>query len=345
MAGEVNRRFLLKRRPSGRFERDDFDRVEEDVPEPGEGQALVRNLYLSLDPTNRIWASEVDGYMPPVPLGEVMRGVGLGEVVSSRADEYPEGSLLTGFTGWQDYLVADPRAEYPLSALPAKLPAPPSTMLGAMGSSGLTAYFGLTDIGKPQEGETVVISAAAGSVGSVAGQIVKALGARAVGLAGSDEKCDWLRDELGFDAAVNYKDDDWREQLAAACPDGVDVDFENVGGEIMDHVLSMLNLNARVILCGLISQYNEVEASWKGPANFEQFLMKRATLKGFIVLDHFDRAGEAMEALGGWMAEGKVLTRETIVEGLDEAPEAINQLFEGKNFGKLLVKIADPSGG
>lgn len=345
MAGEVNRRFLLKRRPEGLFKREDFDRVEEDVPEPEDGQALVRNLYLSLDPTNRIWASEVDGYMPPVPLGEVMRGVGLGEVVASKSDQYTEGTMVTGFTGWQDYVIADPGAEYPLSPLPAELPAPPSTMLAAMGSTGLTAYFGITDIGKPKEGETVVISAAAGAVGSVAGQMVKALGARAVGLAGTDEKCDWVRDELGFDVVVNYKDDDWREQLTAACPDGVDVDFENVGGEIMEHVLSLLNLNARVILCGLISQYNEDEAEWKGPANFEQFLMKRATLKGFLVLDHFDRAGEAMEAIGGWMAAGKIKSRETIVEGLDEAPEAVNQLFEGKNVGKLLVKIAEPSGG
>lgn len=337
-----NRRFLLRFRPEGRIEPDDFEQVEEEVPEPGDGQALVRNLYLSLDPTNRIWASGMDAYMPPVELGTVMRGMGLGEVVSARTSDYQEGTLVSGFVGWQDYTLADASAEYPLMALPADLPAPPTAMVGALGMTGLTAYFGVTEIGKPEEGQTVVVSAAAGAVGSVAGQIAKAMGARAVGIAGTDEKCDWLTSDLGFDAAVNYRDDDWREQLAGACPDGVDVDFENVGGEIMDHLFTMLNLDARVVLCGLISQYNE-EGPWQGPVNFPQLLMRRVRLQGFLILDYLPRFGEAMEQMARWHADGTIKHEDTVVEGLEHAPSALNRLFDGTTRGKLLVKIADPS--
>src|SRR6185503_4232466 len=247
MANNVNRRYMLRERPDGRIDDSTFELVEEAVPEPGAGQALVQNLYVSVDPTNRAWIGEEPTYLPPVGIGECMRSVGLGRVISSDDETYPEGSLVTGLTGWQDYVVTG-AGELPLTPVPGDTGLPIECMLGALGLTGVTAYFGLLEIGKPQEGETVVVSAAAGAVGSVVGQLAKLKGARAVGIAGGKEKCAWLVDELGFDAAIDRHDSDWREQLRAACPDGVDVDFENVGGEIMREVFNMLNLHARVAL-------------------------------------------------------------------------------------------------
>lgn len=338
----VNRRFLLRRRPTGRVTFDDFDFVEEPVPALEDGQALIRTLYLSLDPTNRIWMSDMDGYMPPVELGTVMRGVGVGQVVASQRDDLRVGQLAHGLTNWQDYTVAGPHDALPFQPLPEPLPVSPSHALGALGLTGMTAYFGLYDIGRPKPGETVVVSAAAGAVGSIVGQLAKLANARAVGLAGTPEKCAMLTDELGFDAAVNYKDPDWRDQLDAATPDGIDVDFENVGGEIFEHVLTRVNLEARVVLCGLISQYNAT-AEAGGPRNFEQLLMKRVMLKGFIVLDYAGRYAEAQEALGGWLAEGRLQARETLVDGLERTPEHLNMLFDGSNVGKLVVRVAEPA--
>jgi NADPH-dependent curcumin reductase CurA len=336
MADDVNRRYVLRKRPQGRIDDSTFELVEEGVPEPRSGQALVKNLYVSVDPTNRAWIGEEPTYLPPVGIGECMRSVGLGRVVSSDDDTYPEGSLVTGLTGWQDYVVTG-EGEIPLTPVPGDTGLPIESMLGALGLTGVTAYFGLLDIGKPQEGETVVVSAAAGAVGSVVGQIAKLKGARAVGIAGGKEKCDWLVDELGFDAAVDRHDAAWREQLRAACPNGVDVDFENVGGEIMREVFGLLNLNARVPLCGLISEYNAAERP-PGPP-MARVLVNRVTVKGFIILDYFGRFPEAIAQLGQWVAEGKVKDRHTIVEGLERAPEAVNMLFDGDNVGKLIVKV------
>jgi NADPH-dependent curcumin reductase CurA len=332
---DVNRRYLLRKRPNGRIDDSTFELVEEAVPEPGSGQALVQNLYVSVDPTNRAWIGEEPTYLPPVGIGECMRSVGLGRVISSDDDTYPEGSLVTGLTGWQDYVVTG-EGEIPLTPVPGDTGLPIECLLGALGLTGVTAYFGLLEIGKPQEGETVVVSAAAGAVGSVVGQIAKLKGARAVGIAGGKEKCDWLVDELGFDAAIDRHASDWREQLRAACPDGVDVDFENVGGEIMREVFGLLNLNARVPLCGLISEYNDDPQP--GP-NLRRVLTNRVLVKGFIILDYFGRFPEAISQLGQWVAEGKVKDRHTVVEGLERAPEAVNMLFDGDNVGKLIVKV------
>ena len=330
----ANRQIRLRERPTGRVDERTFETVEEAVPEPGAGQALVQNLYLSIDPTNRAWIGEEPTYLPPVGIGEVMRSVGLGRVTESKSDTYPEGALVTGLVGWQEYTLAGGDG-IPLTVLP-ELELPIECMLGALGVTGITAWFGIDEIGRPQEGETVVVSAAAGAVGSVAGQLAKLRGARVVGIAGGADKCEWLTGDLGFDAAIDRHDPAWRERLRQACPDGVDVDFENVGGEIMDAVFAMLNLNARVALCGLISEYNDDPRP--GP-NLRRVLMNRVLIKGFIVLDWFDRFPEAITRLGALVAEGKVKDRHTVIEGLDRAPEAVNMLFDGGNVGKLIVKL------
>jgi NADPH-dependent curcumin reductase CurA len=333
---ERNRRFLLRERPSGRIGPETFELVEEDVPEIGEGEALVRNEWISLDPTNRAWINETPTYLPPVAIGEVMRAAGLGRVVASKNPVYEEGQLVQGLLGWQEWAVASDKA--PLLPVPEVPGVSPSAYLGVLGMTGLTAWVGLTDIGKPQEGETVVISAACGAVGSVAGQLAKARGARVVGIAGGPEKCALLTDRLGLDAAVDYKADDWKQQLIAATPDGIDVDFENVGGEIMELVFARLNLRARVALCGLISGYNDADPP-PGPRTFGNVLRQRALVQGFIVLDHFGRIQEAVAELGELISEGKLEPLETVVEGFEELPTAINMLFDGANVGKLVVRV------
>jgi NADPH-dependent curcumin reductase CurA len=340
MSTDVNRRIRLRSRPQGRIDDSTFELVEEAVPEPGAGQALVRNLYISVDPTNRVWIREEPSYLPPVGIGDVMRSGGIGRVVASSNDGFPEGSLVTGLLGWQDYVLVGEGQPTLAMPLPPGLDVPLESLVGLLGITGLTAYFGIEDIGKPKEGETVVVSAAAGAVGSVAGQLAKLRGARAVGIAGGPDKCSWLVDELGFDAAVDRHDSRWRELLAEACPDGVDVDFENVGGEIMEAVFGMLNLHSRVVLCGMISQYNEKELP-RGPANFPRLLMNRVKLQGFIVMDYLPQYAEATAVLAQWAAEGKIKHRDTVVEGLEKAPEAVNMLFEGENYGKLMVRVAD----
>lgn len=335
---ESNRRFLIAQRPSGRVDESTFDLVTEDVPEIAEGEALIRVEWISVDPTNRGWLNDTPTYLPVVPIGDVVRAGGLGRCVASKHPAYEEGKLYQGLTGWQQYFVAsDTAGLIPVTEAPGV--ESPSAYLGVLGMTGLTAWVGIRQIGKPQEGETVVVSAAAGAVGSVAGQLAKADGARVVGIAGGSEKCALLTNELGFDAAVDYKADDWREQLAAATPDGIDVDFENVGGEIMEAIFARINLRARIALCGLISGYNEDDPP-PGPRSFGNLLIKRARLQGFIVLDHFGQAAEAGADIGGLLAEGRLKPLETVVEGFERLPEALNMLFDGKNTGKLVVKIA-----
>jgi NADPH-dependent curcumin reductase CurA len=334
---ESNRRFLLSQRPSGRVDESTFERVDEPVPEIGEGEALVRTEYISVDPTNRAWLNDVPTYLPPVGIGEVVRAAGIGRVVSSKNPAFEEGKLYQGLIGWQDWFVAsDSMPLIPVTEVPGI--ESPSAYLGVLGMTGLTAWVGIHEIGKPKEGETVVVSAAAGAVGSVAGQLAKSYGARVVGIAGGAEKCALLTDRLGFDAAVDYKADDWREKLVEATPDGIDVDFENVGGEIMELIFGRLNQNARVALCGLISGYNDDELP-PGPRTLGNVLTKRALIKGFIVLDHFHQAGDAAAEIGPLLAAGKIVPLETVVEGFDRLPEALNMLFDGANTGKLSVKI------
>ncbi|CAJ1503857.1 NADP-dependent oxidoreductase [[Mycobacterium] holstebronense] len=332
-----NRRFLLRERPSGRIGPDTFELSEQAVPEIGDGEALVRVNWISLDPTNRMWINETPSYLPPVGIGEVMRAAGLGVVIASNNPNYAVGQTVQGLTGWQDYVVvSDTMPLFPVDIADG---VSPSAYLGALGMTGLTAWIGIRDIGKPQPGETVVVSAAAGAVGSVAGQLAKASGARVVGIAGGPEKCALLTDQLGFDAAVDYRADDWARQLAAATPNGIDVDFENVGGDIMDAIFARVNVGARIALCGLISGYNETNPP-PGPRAFGNLLIQRATLKGFIVLDHFLRAPEANTEISELIAAGKLTPLETVVEGFEQLPTAINMLFDGKNVGKLVVKIS-----
>jgi NADPH-dependent curcumin reductase CurA len=335
---DSNRRFLLRSRPEGRITDDTFELVQESTPEIDDGQALIRNLWISLDPTNRMWISETPTYLPPVAIGEVMRAVGLGRVVASKHDGYQEGQLVQGLVGWQEWTVASDTA--PLLPVPEVPGVSLSASLGVLGATGLTAWVGLKDIGRPQPGETLVVSAAAGAVGSVVGQIAKIHGARVVGIAGGPEKCSLLTEQLGLDAAIDHRAPDWHDQLVAATPDGIDVDFENVGGDIMDAIIARLNIRARVVLCGMISGYNEAERP-PGPRNFSNLLVQRVRLEGFIVLDHLHRIQEAVTELAGWMQEGKLKPLETVVKGFEQLPRAINMLFDGANTGKLVVHVAD----
>lgn len=335
---ERNRRFVLRERPSGRIGPGTFELVEEPIPEIGDGEVLVRTQWISLDPANRGVIRDRESYVPPVGIGEVMRGGGLGRVVASRHPRYREGELVRGLLGWQEWAVGSDATM--LMAVPEIAGVSPSAHLGVLGITGLTAWVGVTDIGRPQEGETVVVSAAAGAVGSVAGQIARLRGARVVGIAGGPQKCDLLVERLGFAAAVDRRAADWRERLVVATPDGVDVDFENVGGDIMDAVFARLNLRARVVLCGLISTYNEPELP-PGPRNLVTLLIQRVRLQGFIVFDHLDRFGEALAELSGWLAAGRLEALETVIDGFEQLPTAINMLFDGANVGKLIVHVAD----
>ncbi|CPS24556.1 NADP-dependent oxidoreductase [Mycobacteroides abscessus] len=341
MTTPTNRLFRLHARPQGQVTEKDLELVEESITEINEGQALVRTLYLSLDPTNRVWMSELRSYIPPVELGAVMRGLGVGQVVESRRDDLPVGAFVLGFTGWQDYCVADDSIlEFPFTVLPDPLPAPLPAFLGVLGHTGISAFIGV-EMGDPQPGETVVVSAAAGAVGSIAGQLAKQRGARVVGIAGGAEKCRHLVEELGFDACVDRHSEEWRELLDAATPDGIDVDFENVGGPIMDHVLSRLNVGARVSLCGLISEYDNYNehSDQPGLRNVNQLLMQRTTLRGFIVTDHVDRYGEIIGKLATALGEGSLTYDETIVEGLENARETLNQALSGGTRGKAVIKV------
>jgi len=344
MSQTTNHCYRLRHRPAGTVADDDLEFLQEPIPNIGPGQALIRTLWLSVDPANRIWMSEVHYNMPPVPIGGIMRGFGIGQVVESLRDDMKAGDLVSGITGWADYAVADATNLVPFSVLPSPLPTSPTLLLGPLGRTGVTAYLGVQDIGRPQPGETMVVSAAAGAVGSVAGQIGKARGARVVGTAGSREKCRHVVEALGFDACVNYRDTDWREQLDAATPDGIDVDFENVGGQILDHVVTRLNVGARIALCGLISEYNSYgsSAGQQARVSVDHILMSRALLRSFLVLDHTDRFPEAIAYLAGLVDEGKLRYDETVVEGLENARSALNQMFEGVNTGKLLIKVAEP---
>lgn len=333
----LNKKLLLKSRPSGRCSFADFEMQESAIGSADlrEGEVLVAVEAYSIDPTNRIWMSDLPAYMPPVALGEVMRAIGVGRIVASRAEGYQEGDLVSGLLGWQTY------AQVPAVGL-NKLTLPPtipSTLaLGPLGMTGLTAWFGLKKIGKVQPGETVVVSAAAGAVGSVACQLAKLAGARVVGTAGSDEKCEWLLKEAGIDACINYKKNpDLLAALREACPKGIDVYFENVGGQTLEAVLELVNQGARIPLCGLISQYNET-GPVSGPRNFSQILMKRVHLEGFIILDYVNEYAEAIAELAELVAQGKLKYQETVVEGFENLPAAVNMLFDGANQGKLIVK-------
>jgi NADPH-dependent curcumin reductase CurA len=324
----------LASRPEGLVDDGNFRFVEEPVPVAGDGQLLVRNLYLSIDPTQRGWMAR-DTYLPAVTIGDVMRSMTVGRVVASRVDGYAEGDVVSGMLGWQDYAVVD--GGRGLTKLPPGVPIP--LAMSVFGVTGLTAYFGLLEVGRPKAGETVVVSGAAGATGSVVGQIARIKGCRAVGIAGGPEKCRALVEQFGFDAAIDYKSEDVGKRLRELCPKGIDVFFDNVGGEILDDALANLAMRGRVVLCGAISQYSEKEQ--RGPKNYLALLVRRGRMEGFLIMDHLSRAMEAVAELAGWVAAGKIRSETDIVEGLENAPRALRRLFLGENRGKQLVKIAD----
>jgi NADPH-dependent curcumin reductase CurA len=309
------------------------------IPTPAEGEVLVRNLYLSCDPTQRGWMA-ADTYLPAVKIGEVMRASAVGRVVTSRAPGFAPGQLVQGMFGWQDYAIARPET----ATAPRLVPSGVSieTAMSVLGATGITAYFGLLDVGRAKAGETVVISGAAGATGSIAGQIARIQGCRVVGIAGGAAKCRVLTEELGFDAAIDYRSEDVSARLRETCPKGIDVFFDNVGGPILDAALARLAMRGRVVLCGAITRYNDAEPA-PGPANYMNLLIRRGRMEGFLVLDYLPRAGEAITALAGWLREGKIKNRVDVQQGLENAPAALARLFRGENQGKQLVRIADPA--
>jgi NADPH-dependent curcumin reductase CurA len=329
---KTNQQFRLAKRPTGLPDRDTWDLVEEPVSDPADGEIAVEVLYASLDPAMRGWLNERKSYVPPVGVGEVMRALGAGKVIASRDPGFQEGDHVTGLFGVQRYAVVPARGIVKVD--PEAVPL--TTYLNAMGMPGMTAYFGLLDIGRPQEGQTVVVSAAAGAVGSLVGQIAKIKGCRAVGIAGGPDKCRLGTAELGFDAMIDYKAADVAPELKEQCPDGIDVYFDNVGGDILDAALRNLARRARIVICGAVSQYNE--QAMKGPSNYMALLVRRARMEGFVVFDYADRYAEAAGEIAGWLAAGKLKSREHVVEGFETFPETLLMLYSGENTGKLVLK-------
>ncbi|WP_128476079.1 NADP-dependent oxidoreductase [Halorussus pelagicus] len=334
---ETNRKYLLAQRPDGKPDRDTFELVEEDVPDPNPGEVLVRTLYLSVDPYMRGRMDAGESYADPWEVGDPLQAAVVGEVVESNGAGFEEGDVVTGNLQWADYATA---RGSDLQRVNPDL-GPISTALGVLGMPGRTAYFGTREVAQPKAGDTFVVTGAAGAVGSVAGQIAKQAGARVVGFAGSDEKVEFLEDELGFDAGINYKTtDDYGAALEEAAPNGVDSYFDNVGGPITDAVFSKLNVDARVAVCGQISMYNAQEMP-TGPRKLGKLIETRATVEGLLVQDFMSRFEQATRQLGEWVAEGEIQYRETVTEGLENAPDAFLGLFEGENIGKQLVKVGE----
>jgi len=330
-----NRMVKLARRPKGMIVRDDFRIEEGPVPEPGDNQLRVKVAYVSLDPAMRGWVNDTKSYVPPVGIGETMRAYAVGVVDKSNNPGFKPGDAVQGMLGVQQYAISDGSRLMKVDPTQAPL----QRWVGGLGMPGWTAYFGLLEVGQPKAGETVVVSAASGAVGSIVGQIAKIKGCRAVGIAGGAKKCSYVVDELGFDACIDYKAGDLANQLKAACPNGIDVNFENVGGEIFDTILTQMNVHGRIALCGLISAYNATEMP-EGPKNLRFVLTQRLRLQGLIVLDWADRVPEAIAALGGWHREGKLKIREDVrTGGLERFTDTLNLLYTGGNNGKLVLKV------
>ena len=334
----TNRQWVLTSRPKGMPGRENFELRETPVPKIGEGQFLIRNLYLSCDPAQRAWMSR-DTYVPMIPLGDVMHSGAVGEVFATQHPGFSEGDLVQGMFGWQDYTTSDGKGFIPVTKLPPGVPIP--TCMSVFGLTGLTAYFGMLDVGDPKAGETVLVSGAAGATGSIAAQIAKVKGARVVGIAGGAEKCAWLGQEVGLDAVIDYRSEPVRRRIAELCPRGLNVYFDNVGGEILDAALANLARGARVVLCGAISTYNDMEAA-AGPRNYTNLIIQRAKMEGFLVTDFAARFPTAIGDLATWASEGKLRDRVDVAEGLENAPDAFRRLFTGENVGKQLIRIAEP---
>ncbi|NND81759.1 MAG: NADP-dependent oxidoreductase [Gammaproteobacteria bacterium] len=331
-----SKQFILAQRPQGMPDANTWQYQEAELPDLQDGQLLLQVEYLSMDPAMRGWMNDIKSYMPPVAIGEVMRAGGIGKVLESRDARFAEGDYVTGLTGVQNYAVVATDMVNKVDPSLAPLP----RYLGTLGMPGMTAYFGLLETGQPKTGETVVVSGAAGAVGSVVGQIAKIKGCHTVGIAGGQDKCDYLINELGFDAAIDYKNTDINQGLKETCPKGVDVYFDNVGGEILDAVLTRINMHARIVICGAISQYNNA-GPVQGPSNYLSLLVNRARMEGIVVMDNAANYASAAAEMAGWVAEGKLQAKEHVVAGLETFPDTFKMLFTGENFGKLVIQITD----
>ena len=331
----TNKKWILKNRPEGLVKDSDFELITEELGEIQEGEILIKNEYLSFDPTQRMWLTDLPGYLPPVQIDEVVRAGGMGRVLESKNPNYKEGDLIFGMVGWQTHLITDAKEEDRFRLIPELLPIP--TMLNVLGTTGITAYYGLLELAKPKAGEVVLVSGAAGATGSVAAQLAKEAGCHVIGIAGGEEKCNWLKD-CGLDTVIDYKNSNVHEELFKAAPNGIDIYFDNVGGPLLETVLFLININARVMLCGGISGYNATEPQ-PGPRNILNLVVQRATMQGFLVLDYLPKSQQAVEKLAGLVMEGKIKHLEDIQEGLENCPQTLNRLFTGENFGKQMLKL------
>ena len=331
----TNTKWVLKERPQGLVKSDNFELIKEELRDIQDGEVLIENQYLSFDPTQRMWLTDLPGYLPPVQIDEVVRSGGIGKIVESKNENFSEGDLVSGIVGWQTHHIPSENDLKTMRKVPDVLPIP--TMLNIFGSTGITAYFGLLDIGNPQPGETVVVSGAAGATGAMVCQIAKIKGCHVIGIAGGDEKCSWLK-ECGVDDVIDYKNSNVAEELTKLAKDGIDIYFDNVGGPILESVLFLININARIICCGSISNYTG-EQMPVGPRNLTMLIVRRAKMQGFLVLDYYSRSSEAIDDISKWAMEGKIKHREDIQEGIENCPETLNRLFTGQNQGKQMLKI------
>jgi len=336
LTGEVNRQMVLRRRPVGLVHDADFELITTPLPALAEGEALMRTMYLGMDATVRTWLNRGEGYLPAVEIGEVVRSSGIGRIVATKSAAFNIGDVAYSLPGWQDYAIVRDDAFTTRIDEPGDL----RSMMSVFGATGAAAYFGLTDIGRPEPGQTVVVSAAAGATGSLVGQIAKIMGCRVVGIAGTDAKCAWVVDELGFDGCINHRTADLARELTELCPDRVDVYFDNVGGIVLDAVLGRLAMHGRVVLCGAISVYND-QGRPPGPSNYLNLISRRGRMEGFITMDYWDRFPECFDQMHEWASAGLLRWREDIFDGLEQAPLALNALFTGANIGKVIVQLAD----
>jgi hypothetical protein len=328
----INQKWILKERPTGLVDDSNFLFIEEDLPEINDGEILIQTEYLSVDPTQRMWLTDMPGYLPPIQIDEVIRSGGMGRVIASKNERFNEGELVNGFVGWQTHLISDGKG---FKKVPELLPIP--TMLNVLGLTGITAYFGLLDIGQPKEGETVVVSGAAGATGSVVAQIAKIKGCNVIGIAGGEEKCGWL-EECGLDHVIDYKATKATKEIRRIAENGIDIYFDNVGGPLLEAVLYQINQKARIVICGAISNYASTDLP-VGPRNLSSLIINRAKMEGFLVLDYLDRTDEAIQELSKWLTDGKIKHREDVQEGIENCPSTLNRLFTGQNIGKQILKI------
>lgn len=338
---QTNRQWILKQRPVGMLKVDDFQCLESPMPAPDldKGQILLRILYLSFEPAMRGWLDDVPSYLPPVAIGEVMRAATVAQVVRSTNPDFPEGGLVQGMFGWQEYAIGDPQAVFAPRLLPPGTS--PTMVLSVLGGTSLTAYFGLLDVGRPKAGDTVLVSGAAGATGSMVAQIARIKGCRVIGIAGGSEKCDWLLNACKIEAVIDYKSDSIDKRLGELCPDGVNIYYDNVGGDILETVIDHMADHGVLVMCGQISGYNDAEPR-PGPRNMMQIVTRRLRMEGFIAMDYVHRAGEAMTDLATWVQKGELAWREDIQEGFENIPATLLRLFAGQNQGKQLLKLADP---